>query len=130
DTPIGRDRFIDILAKSQGLEIFALRSNAVAYSAAAKAERNHYERLAQPALAEKERKRAIMERRSAVQKMLGTAFGDRQSKEKQESETVKTPEVKGEVQGPEPAQASPSQPDDPVEAQEASSAEHEGEVIP
>lgn len=74
ETPVGLARFMDLLTKTQGLEIFALRSHPRAYEAACNAERKHYERLAQPALAEQARKRSIVERRQTVQKMLDTAL--------------------------------------------------------
>lgn len=77
ETQEGRDRFLDIFIKTQGLQLFVRESLAGAYlhRFARQAERRYYERLAQPSLEDRARKEQERERRTAMRAMMSSAFG-------------------------------------------------------
>src|SRR5690606_38198720 len=104
DTDEGRNRFFDLLIRTQGLQIFVPNfANQVVYRKAREAEQNYYQRLAQPTLEERERFRQIRERRAAMRGMLDSAFGPEQNRP-----ASAPPEVVSEATSPKPEPAQPA----------------------
>lgn len=73
-TPAGRERFMDILIKTQGLQMH-IPERGFSYSLARIAEERHYARLAAPALEDQRRAQEQRDRRERMKEMVGTSFG-------------------------------------------------------
>lgn len=74
-TPEGRERFMDILIKTQGLQMH-IPERGISYALARIAEERHYARLAAPALEDQRRAQEQRDRRERMKEMVATSFGE------------------------------------------------------